>query len=172
MEPVAIWRLRSLNDLANELRKRIDPILLRRTKAEVLSEELPEKHIHDGAIDNDPSLNIEIHLTPSQEDIYTQVRSRVQAGLARGKVLGEIQKLKIAHDHPRFLNPQERLNAANFDEVMAKESAKIDALERILDRVHARGEKATSVRRPSLYPILPAKLDQQQVQLCSQDYQW
>jgi SNF2 family DNA or RNA helicase len=131
-----------LNDLANELRKRIDPILLRRTKAEVLSEELPEKYIHDGAIDNDPSLNIEIHLTPSQEDIYTQVRSRVQAGLARGKVLGEIQKLKIAHDHPRFLNPQERLNAANFDEVMAKESAKIDALERILDRVHARSEKA------------------------------
>jgi len=130
-----------INNLARELREKINPILLRRTKDGVLKDELPEKIIHDTHIDNNPDLPIEIEFTESQRNEYLDVLRAAKRNYSRGKALSEINKLKIVSDHPRLFSINKNFYTGRFTEEIAKESARIHAVELILDMIKEKNEK-------------------------------
>ena len=111
--------------LANDLRDRIGPALLRRTKQEVLSD-LPEKHVHGPA--DDPRSRVEFGA--EQRELYAKEIAAYRAGgVHHFSVLPRLFKVCA---HPGLLS----------EEFLSSPCPKMDRLIEILRDVAAADEKA------------------------------
>lgn len=130
-----------LNRIAREIRADIGVVLLRRTKAEVLADELPRKYIYDESVPSVPEILLNIPMSELQTIKYKEIRSVALQSFKKGKALGYIQKMKIVSDHPRFIDERNFFELNSFNECVVHESSKTIPLEKILEAVKEKNEK-------------------------------
>ncbi len=136
-------------ELGRELRQRVGPFMLRRTKEDELSG-LPFKIVHDGNDGMNDSTKYCAMMSGEQLDAYNEVIATVVAAKQSGDgsrvrqvLLPSLQKLQRVSLHPA-LKDGEPAPGENRKEAEAelKRSAKLELLLTILEEIKTRGEKA------------------------------
>lgn len=130
-----------LNTIARKIRVDIGDVLLRRTKAEVLADELPHKYVYHETVPVIPEIVLNVDMSEFQLYKYKEIRSAALQSFKKGQALGYIQKMKIVSDHPRFIDERNIFNMNNFDECIVHESSKTIPLGKIIDAVKEKKEK-------------------------------
>ncbi len=128
--------------VGHAIRDKLGTLILRRLKSDILTSELPQKIVHNSTIDFIPELELEVPMSPYQLSKYVMIRNKAKKAVSRNEIFLYIQQLKLVSDHPRLLNEKEMFQMAVIDQIFAYESAKIPVLERLLDQVKNKNEKA------------------------------
>ncbi|NOY25355.1 MAG: DEAD/DEAH box helicase [Oligoflexia bacterium] len=131
-----------------QLRHLVHPVVLRRTKAEVL-QDLPEKTVID----------VPVQLQGEEADLYESIRRQAQeatgkpsSGDSRFALLAWLTRLRLAACHPLLALPTAR----------SQDSAKLRALAEIVDSLQAGGHRALLFSQfTSHLDLIQASLDQQ-----------
>lgn len=120
---------------AQQLRKMIQPFILRRTKADpTIAGDLPEKM----------EMKVYCNLTPEQASVYQKITSEMLTQIdaatgirRRGLILAALTRLKQVCDHPALLSKEERAT-----QPLTGRSGKCERLAEMLEEVIEEGDAA------------------------------
>lgn len=138
----AVSSIDEVCNIGRRLREKIGDLMIRRTKDQVLSDELPKKIIHNDCVSGNHEIQLNATMTKTQLEYYNSIRAEAHRSNDKLKALGYIQRMKIVSDHPRFLDSKIFPEHMELTEKLYYESAKTMVLDQILEQIKDKAEKA------------------------------